>query len=52
MMFEVIADRWDYRPRKCSMVSYKRGQRGFLPAEVVNAGVESGHLRLIDIDNA
>ena len=35
MLFEVLAETWEYRPRRCTLVVYKRGQRGFLPESVV-----------------
>lgn len=48
MMFEVIVPVWDYRPRRCTMVSYQQGQRGFLPEGVVRKAAEAGFVRILE----
>lgn len=48
MLFEVIVDRWDYRPRRCSMITYRKGQRGFLPVPVVEGAASAGLVRIME----
>lgn len=48
MMFEVVAPVWDYRPRRCTMVSYRKGERGFLPEDVVRKAEADGFVRILE----
>ena len=50
MMFEVVAESWDYQPSRCKAFTYFKGEKGFLPEKVVQSGIDSGHL--VRIDNA
>lgn len=52
MMFEVVVDRWDYRPRRCTMVTYLRGQRGYLPEPVVRDAEARGLVRVLPWEGA
>lgn len=47
MLFEVVVERWDFSPRRCCVVSYKKGQRGCLPYEKISRAVEAGLLVLV-----
>lgn len=45
MLFEVIADTFEYRPRRCTLVVYRRGDRGCLPDAVVLVAEARGDVR-------
>lgn len=45
MFFEVIAETFEYRPRRCTMVVYRRGDVGCLPEAVVLAAEARGEVR-------
>lgn len=47
MLFEVIVDTFEYRPRRCTLVVYRRGQRGCLPESVVLAARDRGEVRIL-----
>lgn len=48
MFFVVIAETFEYRPRRCTLVVYRRGDRGFLPDAVVLAARDRGEVRVLD----
>lgn len=47
MLFVVVADTFEYRPRRCTLVVYKRGDRGCLPEAVVLAAVGRGEVEVL-----
>lgn len=47
MLFEVIAERWHYRPRRCSMTTYLKGEKGYLPDSVVLKAQEEGYVKVL-----
>lgn len=51
MMFVVVAEVWEFVPMKrkrCSVVVYKKGDRGFLPEDVVLAAAAEGHVMVVN----
>lgn len=47
MLFEVITETFEYRPRRCTLVVYRRGDTGCLPEKVVLAAESRGEVMVI-----
>lgn len=48
MMFEVLVDVWHYRPKRCTMVTYRKGQKGCLPADHVQKAAARGLVKILE----
>lgn len=47
MLFVVVADKFEYRPRRCILVVYQKGDRGCLPGDVVLAAEQRGEVEVL-----
>lgn len=47
MLFVVVVDKFEYRPRRCTLVVYRRGEKGCLPDDVVLAAQQRGEVEVL-----
>lgn len=47
MLFVVVAEVFEYRPKRCTLLVYKKGDRGCLPDAVVLAAAERGEVEVL-----
>lgn len=45
--FRVIADRFDWRPKRTVMISWKKGDIDFRPMDCIQKGMREGAIELI-----